>query len=56
MTQNSGPGSGRIDLARSTRGARIDTDTRVPVPTLRSMIFAYPTSHRGVPDALAALT
>ena len=28
---------------------------RVPVTTLRSMVFAYPTFHRGVLDALAAL-
>jgi pyruvate/2-oxoglutarate dehydrogenase complex dihydrolipoamide dehydrogenase (E3) component len=29
---------------------------RVPVAALRSMIFAYPTFHRGVLDALAALS
>ena len=29
---------------------------RVPVTALRSMIFAYPTFHRGVLDALAALS
>jgi len=28
----------------------------VPVAALRSMIFAYPTFHRGVLDALAALS
>ncbi|MDZ7734599.1 MAG: hypothetical protein U5R31_17305 [Acidimicrobiia bacterium] len=27
----------------------------VPLPTLRSMIYAYPTFHRGIEDALAAL-
>ncbi|MGH3912349.1 MAG: FAD-dependent oxidoreductase [Pseudonocardiaceae bacterium] len=29
---------------------------RLPVSTLRSMIYAYPTFHRGVLDALAALS
>jgi hypothetical protein len=29
---------------------------RVPVTVLQSMIFAYPTFHRGVLDALAALS
>jgi pyruvate/2-oxoglutarate dehydrogenase complex dihydrolipoamide dehydrogenase (E3) component len=28
---------------------------RVPTRTLRSMIYAYPTFHRGMEDALAAL-
>jgi pyruvate/2-oxoglutarate dehydrogenase complex dihydrolipoamide dehydrogenase (E3) component len=28
---------------------------RVPIETLRTMIYAYPTFHRGVEDALAEL-
>jgi hypothetical protein len=29
--------------------------TEVPVENLRHMIYAYPTFHRGIEDALAAL-
>lgn len=29
---------------------------RIPVPTVRSMIFAYPTFHRGIEDALNELS
>jgi hypothetical protein len=28
---------------------------KVPVETLRTMIYAYPTFHRGIEDALRAL-
>jgi len=28
---------------------------RIPVPVLRDMIYAYPTFHRAIEDALAAL-
>lgn len=36
--------------------AALAVHARVPVATLRTMIFAYPTFHRGVLDALAALS
>lgn len=29
---------------------------RVPLDTLRSMIYAYPTFHRGIEDALRSLS
>ena len=43
MAYDRGIGSGPLGLA---------VHARVPITELRSMIYAYPTFHRGVEDAL----
>ena len=44
-----------LDLRRAKMQRNLAVHARVPVPTLRSMIYAYPTFHRAVEDALSRL-